>query len=106
MGEQGGEIGFAGLLLSDDLSMSALGGTPGERATAVLAAGCDVALHCNGRLEEMREVADAVPLLDGPAHERYASALARRLAPDTFDVSEALQILAQVLAVSEGRASV
>ena len=48
-----GHIGFDGLLLSDDLSMQALGGTLGERAARALAAGCDIALHCNGRMDEM-----------------------------------------------------
>ena len=48
-------IGFDGLLLSDDLSMQALGGSLGERAAAALAAGCDVALHCNGRRDEQHE---------------------------------------------------
>ena len=97
-----GDIGFEGLLLSDDLSMSALGGTPGERAQAVLSAGCDVVLHCNGKLEEMLAVADAAQLLAGRPHERYAAALARRTAPGTFDVSEALQALAETLAVTGG----
>ncbi|MDP2330550.1 MAG: glycoside hydrolase family 3 protein [Reyranella sp.] len=50
-------IGFDGLLLSDDLSMQALGGSLGERAARALAAGCDVALHCNGRMNEMTEIA-------------------------------------------------
>lgn len=49
-------IGFDGLLLSDDLSMQALGGSLGERASRALAAGCDVALHCNGRMSEMVEI--------------------------------------------------
>jgi beta-N-acetylhexosaminidase len=52
-----GHIGFDGLLLSDDLSMQALGGSLGERAAKVLAAGCDIALHCNGERAEMLEVA-------------------------------------------------
>jgi beta-N-acetylhexosaminidase len=52
-----GHIGFDGLLLSDDLSMQALGGTLGGRAAKVLAAGCDIALHCNGEWPEMIEVA-------------------------------------------------
>ena len=52
-----GHIGFDGLLLSDDLSMQALGGTLGERAERALAAGCDIALHCNGRMDEMTEIA-------------------------------------------------
>src|SRR5260221_8666174 len=49
-----GAIGFDGVLVSDDLSMQALGGGLGERASGALAAGCDVVLHCNGRLDEMR----------------------------------------------------
>ena len=51
-----GHIGFDGLLLSDDLSMQALGGSLGERAARALAAGCDIALHCNGRMDEMTEI--------------------------------------------------
>ncbi len=52
-------IGFDGLLLSDDLSMQALGGTLGDRAARALAAGCDVALHCNGKMPEMVEIVAA-----------------------------------------------
>lgn len=55
-----GRIGFDGLLLSDDLSMQALAGRLGQRATAALAAGCDIALHCTGKAKEMVEVAGAV----------------------------------------------
>src|SRR6266576_1611669 len=56
-----GFIGFDGLLMSDDLSMNALSGTLAERARATLAAGCDVVLHCNGSLDERRQVANACP---------------------------------------------
>jgi len=94
-----GEIGFHGLLLSDDLSMQALGGTVGERAVAVLAAGCDVVLHCNGKLAEMLEVAESTPLMEGRSQERFEAALKRRTAPGAFDVSEALAALEEVLAV-------
>ena len=67
-------IGFPGLLVSDDLCMGALRGTPGERATQALAAGCDIALHCNGALDEMRDVvANATPLRD-ESMERLAEA--------------------------------
>ena len=51
------EIGFDGVLVSDDLSMRALGGTMGERTERALAAGCDIALHCNGDMREMAAVA-------------------------------------------------
>ena len=61
-------IGFAGLLMSDDISMQALSGSVGERSKAAIAAGCDVILHCNGQLSEVREVAAAVPVLTGRPH--------------------------------------
>ena len=98
-----GEIGFSGLLLSDDLSMHALGGSPGERARAVLAAGCDLVLHCNGRLDEMQDVAANAGPLEGSSHERFARALSRRQGrADAFDVSQALEALAEVIAVTGG----
>lgn len=77
-------IGFDGLLLSDDLSMQALGGTLGERAARSLAAGCDIALHCNGKMDEMREVvANTGPMtaLAGRRFEAGRGALARARAP-------------------------
>ncbi len=67
-----GEIGFDGLLLTDDLSMKALSGGLGERAGAALAAGCDVALHCNGERAEMEAVAAAVSPLTPAAAARLA----------------------------------
>ena len=80
-----GTIGFQGLLMSDDVSMNALQGTIAERARASLAAGCDVVLHCNGKLDEMREVADEAPLLAGEALVRADRALASRKAAQPFD---------------------
>ncbi len=70
------EIGFDGLLMSDDLSMHALSGTLRERAAAAIAAGCDIALHCNGDMAEMRQVAEAAPVLAGVAQRRARAALA------------------------------
>src|SRR5476649_1603027 len=66
-----GHIGFDGLLLSDDLSMQALGGTLGERAARSLAAGCDVALHCNGRRDEMIDVAASTGPMSAEAARRF-----------------------------------
>lgn len=80
-----GKIGFDGLLMSDDLSMKALGGDYASRAAAVLSAGCDMVLHCNGVMEEMADVARSVPELAGRAAERAATALAARKAPHTLD---------------------
>ena len=78
-------IGFGGLLMSDDLSMKALGGEIGDRAAAVLGAGCDIVLHCNGVFDEMRQVAAAVHALSGRSAERAAEALARRMPAHPLD---------------------
>jgi beta-N-acetylhexosaminidase len=73
-----GWLGFRGLLMSDDISMGALSGSIEERSRAAIAAGCDVVLHCNGELDEMRAVASAVPVLSGEAAARADAALERR----------------------------
>lgn len=70
-------LGFGGLIMTDDLSMKALSGSLRERAEASLKAGCDVVLHCNGDLKEMREVAEGVGKLKGKVGKRAAAALAR-----------------------------
>jgi len=80
-----GVIGFQGLLMSDDVSMNALAGSIAERTRAIIAAGCDIVLHCNGKLDEMREVARETPELTGKALERARRALASRKAPQPFD---------------------
>src|SRR5471032_377566 len=80
-----GVIGFQGLLMSDDVSMNALSGSIAERTRAIVAAGCDMVLHCNGKLDEMREVADETPELSGKALQRARRALASRKAPQSFD---------------------
>ena len=84
-----GFIGFRGLLMSDDVSMGALSGTIAERSRAALAAGCDVVLHCNGKFDEMMQVASASPALAGEAAKRADAALSQRAAPEEFDVAEA-----------------
>ena len=81
-----GEIGFDGLLMTDDLSMKALSGTFVQRAEASLAAGCDVVLHCNGDMDEMQGVMAGTGALAGHAAERAAAALARIAGgPEPFD---------------------
>ena len=68
-------IGFDGLLMSDDLSMKALTGTYEERTAQTLAAGCDLVLHCNGKMDEMQSVAaESIPLT-GDALRRAEAAL-------------------------------
>lgn len=67
-----GLIGFEGLLISDDLSMKALGGSFGERTRACLDAGCDVVLHCNGQMDEMSAIAAELAPLTDSARERVA----------------------------------
>jgi beta-N-acetylhexosaminidase len=71
-----GRIGFDGLLMSDDLGMHALSGGFDERARGVLAAGCDLALHCSGIMEEMVAVADGVGAMPEISRQRLASAMA------------------------------
>jgi beta-N-acetylhexosaminidase len=93
-----GFIGFDGLLMSDDISMGALSGSIGERTRAAFAAGCDVVLHCNGKLDEMQAVAAATPTLDGAAASRAAAALKARRQPSALDLATARQEFAALLA--------
>lgn len=72
-----GHLGFGGLIMTDDLSMKALSGALRDRAEKSLKAGCDVVLHCNGDLKEMRQVAEGVGRLKGKAGKRAAAAMAR-----------------------------
>jgi beta-N-acetylhexosaminidase len=91
-------IGFRGLLMSDDLSMDALSGTLGDRTQAALAAGCDMVLHCNGKLPEMREVAAHAPALAGDAARRAEAALAARQPPQPFDLATPLDGFLKLIA--------
>jgi beta-N-acetylhexosaminidase len=77
-----GRIGFEGWLMSDDLGMEALSGDAGTRAAGVVAAGCDVALHCSGKMEEMVLVAAAVPAMTSEGEARLARAMATVLVED------------------------
>jgi len=91
-------IGFDGLLMSDDISMNALSGTPAERSRAALRADCDVVLHCNGKLDEMRAVAGESPPLAGDAARRADAALAARRTPRDLDVAAAREEFAGLMA--------
>ncbi|WP_119165668.1 beta-N-acetylhexosaminidase [Algihabitans albus] len=92
-----GDIGFEGLLVSDDLSMQALSGDLSERTAAALTAGCDIALHCNGDPSEMRQVAEAATPLSDAARRRLTRGEAQRRAPSLFDSLEAAEALEHLL---------
>jgi beta-N-acetylhexosaminidase len=99
-----GVIGFQGLLMSDDVSMGALSGTLAKRTQAAIAAGCDLVLHCNGKLDEMRAVAEAAPPLSGRSAERAGRALAARKAPQPLDLRSARADFASLIAASSNEA--
>lgn len=80
-----GAIGFDGLLISDDLSMKALGGSFEERTSASLTAGCDVVLHCNGDMTEMRAIASQLRPLTDAARIRLAKGEAQKRQPQALD---------------------
>ena len=84
-----GEIGFDGLLMSDDLNMKALSGSMRARAEAVIRSGSDVVLHCSGNLAEMQEAAASVPALADKPLARFERCIALLKRSDPFDVAEA-----------------
>lgn len=94
-----GEIGFGGLLMCDDIGMKALQGRTARKAQAVLKAGCDVVLHCNGVRREMEAVASLVPPLAGAGFARFAAARARIAPVADFDARQAEAHLREALAV-------
>jgi beta-N-acetylhexosaminidase len=93
-------IGFDGWLMSDDLGMEALKGDFASRAAGVIAAGCDVALHCSGKMDEMVAVASAVPAMDAIGEDRLDRAMAElRIEPDEIDFAEQIALRDQLLAL-------
>ncbi len=84
------DIGFQGLLMTDDLSMEALSGTPGERAAASIKAGVDVILHCNGELAEMEQVAAAAGAMTDRARVAAQNAMDLRANGSPVDISQAM----------------
>ena len=95
-----GEMGFDGLLMSDDLSMKALDGPLNVRARASLFAGCDVVLHCNGDMNEMKDVALEAKALEGAALRRANHALSLLVTPSGFDPAAAAARLDMLLGSS------
>ena len=96
-----GELGFSGLLLSDDIGMGALKGSLSERVVKTFDAGCDVVLHCSGDLSEMQEIAPVVPLLGANAVDRIKRSLSvLSVSPDReniFSVTRAEEELKEIL---------
>ena len=93
-----GDIGFDGVLLSDDISMGALDGALDERARRALDAGCDLVLHCSGVLSEMAEIVDAAPPLSPASGERIARGERVRLGRrEGFERRAAAARLAQLM---------
>ncbi len=91
------QIGFDGLIMTDDISMKALQGALGDLSRAALTAGCDVILHCNGTLAERVEVAEAAGRMTAAAQARAEAALAARQAPEALDIRAAEEELAALM---------
>lgn len=79
------QIGFSGILMSDDLTMHALEGEMADRAKACLAAGCDLVLHCSGDIAEMASLAAALPDMAADKVEQLAATMAQLVAPEDVD---------------------
>jgi len=95
-----GAIGFEGLLMSDDVSMKALSGDFTSRTRAILGAGCDVALHCNGVMEEMKAVAAGASGLAGASKERAAAVMNAFREPDDADEAALRAEFEELLAIA------
>ena len=94
-------IGFDGLLMSDDLGMEALQGSFSSRAAGAVAAGCDIALHCSGKMDEMVAVASAVPTMGAEGQARLSRAMAAtRVEPDSVDFAEEIAKRDQLLSLA------
>lgn len=97
------DIGFDGLLVTDDLSMEALSGDLGTRAARAIAAGCDIALYCKGVPAEAEAVVAAAGAMTASALARADAALARRQAPEPIDTA---LLEAELEALLQGRGNV
>jgi len=93
-----GDIGFGGLLFSDDVCMGALSGSSTERIEAVLSAGCDIALHCSGDYFDMISVSKDCPTMRVDSMERMESAFAAVQNSEVFDIDTARQRISEFLA--------
>jgi len=91
------DIGFDGLLMTDDISMDALQGNVVERSLAAIGAGCDLVLHCNGNFAEMVSIAAAIGGMTDAAQARADRALAFRREPDNVDIDALTADLAALM---------
>ncbi len=96
------EIGFGGLLISDDISMQALSGDVATRSRASIAAGCDLVLHCNGDLAEMKLVVEAAGDMSDAAETLAQKALLLRQVPDPIDIKAARAELQSLSMAKQG----
>ena len=85
-----GDIGYQGLIMTDDLSMKALGGTYASRVQDSLRAGCDMILHCNGDMAQMTEIAGELSFLSGPSLKRAKAAEKALRTPEDIDLTASL----------------
>ncbi|WP_438956150.1 glycoside hydrolase family 3 N-terminal domain-containing protein [Cognatiyoonia sp.] len=92
------EIGFDGLLMTDDISMGALSGSLSDRTTSAITAGCDIVLHCNGVLSEMQDVVAAAGTLIADSMRRADQALTTRQPASPIDISTCAAELEALLA--------
>ncbi len=81
------DIGFSGLLMTDDIGMEALSGDVTTRSRASIDAGCDVILHCNGKAQEIAQVGEAAGVMTDAAQARAEAALALRKPPTPVDIA-------------------
>ena len=99
-----GALGFDGLVVTDDLGMKALDGDLRDLAERALKVGCDVVLHCSGKLDENRRVVEGAPKLAGHARRRAEAALARRVrTPEPLEEAEARVRFAEMLSGAAAR---
>jgi beta-N-acetylhexosaminidase len=80
------EIGYDGLLMSDDIAMQALNGSIGERSALAIKAGCDVVLHCSGIMADAEAAVAASDTLQGAALDRAEAAVRARISPAPIDI--------------------
>lgn len=87
------DLGFHGLLMSDDISMKALKGSLTDLTRQSLEAGCDAVLHCNGKMDEMQEVAEALIPLESWAERRFERALSKLIKPLRYNYALAEKLV-------------